>query len=793
MLRFTLILMFRNCFRNLSYSLVTMSGLVVGLTVAITTFLWVRYEYSYNTDNPDADRIYIMLVNESTEGEIATSDGIWLPNSQDFPLKEVPEVEALTRTAFTTRKIGHEEKWVQKRGIYADSGFFQVYQPKIIAGNGAHPFPDNHSIAISQNAANLLFENGDALGKTILLNRDLEFKVTAVYAPFLKNTKMNFVEFILPFGSRKSLEHDKAWGNEAGWSQVYLKLHRGSSPEAVEQKINAKRKEIFASEDATAMLFRMTDWRLYWNFENGIQSGGRIVYVTTFSIAAVFILIMACVNYMNIATARATQRAKEIGVRKMNGATQSLLIRQFMTESFMMTFISIIISLMIVYALLPLVNLFFVDTYSFSLTDPMLIAGLLFILLFTTLLAGSYPALVLSSFKPATVLKGSQYSGMSSAGVRKMLVVFQFTVSIIMIFCSLVMWQQTNYLLKKDLGYDRHELMAVSLHENTASFPKNFPYDNLKVEMQNHASIVSAAYAIADPMEINGWTEVNRVSSPFPTPVILSRANIDENYLPTAKLELVEGRNFSRSIASDSSNLIINEKAVAALGLNNPIGQRITINDGYIEGEIIGVVKDFHHQDIHLPVNPLVFNLIKQMYIRKLVLRYKRGQFDAAVNHIKSVYEKFQPGATFDFDVLDKNYEEGQLNTERLLQRLSVCFTIVAIVIACLGLFGLTLFNAQRRTKEIGIRKVLGASVQQIVMMLSKTFLKSILISFVIAFPIANYVMENFLEGYAFRISIPLTSFIIVGCAMIILVLLTVSYQSFQAAMVNPAESLKTE
>ena len=429
MLHFTLTLMFRNLFRNLSYSLITISGLVVGLTVAIITFLWVRYEFSYNADNPDADRIYVVLANETTDGEIGTSDWIYLPNSQDYPLSDVAGVEVATRTASTTRKISHGEKWEQNRGIYADSGFFQIHQPKIITGNGAHPFPNNHSIAISQNMANLLFENGDALGKTILLNRDFEFNVTVVYAPFPKNSEMNFVEFVLPFSSRKRLEDDPAWGNASGWSKVYFKLHQASSPEAVEQNINAKQKEIFGSDDTKAMLFCMTDWRLYWNFENGKQSGGRIVYVKTFSIAAVFILIMACVNYMNIATARATQRAKEIGVRKMTGATQSLLIRQFMTESLMMTFISIIVALMIVYTLLPLVNQFFVDTSSISLTDPMLLAGLLFILLFTALLAGSYPSLVLSSFNPATVLKGGLYSGMSSAGVRKILVVFQFAIS----------------------------------------------------------------------------------------------------------------------------------------------------------------------------------------------------------------------------------------------------------------------------------------------------------------------------------------------------------------------------
>lgn len=613
MVRFTILLMLRNFSRNLTYSLITISGLVIGLTVAITTFFWVRYEFSFNTENPDAARVYMVLTNENSGDDVVTSDWIDLPNSQDFPLELLPEIEAATRLAETDRKISYGDKWIQKSGVFADTGFIQVHQPKIVVGNKAHQLEDNHSIMISRNLANELFGHGDALGKIIQLNPNAEFKITAVYNPFSKNNELSFVEFILPFGSRKSLENDNAWGNETGSSKVFLKLYDGSSPEVVEQKVNEGWIKSLKNEGMqTMMLFCMTDWHLYRGFENGKQSGGRIIYITTFCVAALFILIMACVNYVNIATARATQRAKEIGVRKVTGATKVLLFRQFMTESLVITFVSIVISLIIVYTILPLVNLLLVETSPFSLADPRLMFGLILVLFFTASLAGSYPALVMSSFNPVTVLKGSLSSGMRSLGMRGTLVVFQYTLSIIMIFCALIMWQQTNYLLTKDLGYDRNEMIAVWLSGDSADYPKDFSYEHLKAEIESHTSIVSSAYCISDPMKITAWTDVNLVSRPFPNPEIFALANVDEKYIPTAKMEIVKGRNFSPEIISDSSNFIINEKAVAALDFDNPIGQRITVNGGYLKGEIIGVVKDFNHDDIHLPVNPLVFVFLKK-------------------------------------------------------------------------------------------------------------------------------------------------------------------------------------
>jgi putative ABC transport system permease protein len=780
MLYSIVILTFRNLFRNLSYSLTTIIGLVVGLTTTILTFLWVSYEVGYNRFHSGNERVYALLANEQVDGEIVTGDEIPIPF--DYLVNEIPEVESATRIDNTFLKLTNGKNSIQKRGVFADSGFFHVHVSKFIAGNTLKPLPDNHSIAISKSTADLLFENGDALGKTILINENQELKVAAVYNSYPMNSDLRHIEFVLPFHAKERADDDI-------WHNVRLKLYPVSSLQAVEQKINNKLIEVLNDEGSiSSLLFCMTDWRLKWNFENGKQSGGRIIYIIIFTISGILILSMACINYMNIATARSTVRAREIGVRKITGATQAALVRQFMTESFLTIFLSTLISLVASYFLLPIVNEFTGTTLSLSLTNSPFLVGLFAIIFFTGLLAGSYPAMVLSSFKPATVLKGNWHSSLSGGGLRKTLVVFQFTLSVTMIFCSLTMWQQTNYLLKKDLGYDKQNIINVWLDGNT-----QFSLENIKADLLAHTSIASAAFGGASPMEINGWAEANRVENPLPNPVMLYSSNIDKDFLSVLKFELVQGRNFSPDIASDSSNFIITQKTADVLGFKNPIGQRIQcMAYGEQKGEIIGVIKDFHHNDIHQPINPVVLIYGKNEYLANLFVRYNPQQLESAISHLKLIFQKYSPGTVLNYSFLDNDFE-NQFYTEKLLKKLSIGFTIIAIVISCLGLFSLTLFNTQRRTKEIGIRKVLGATVQQIMAMLNRDFISPIIISFLIAFPLAYSLMTKYLEGYPFHISISVFSFVMVAFVMIIIVLLTASYQSFKVATKNPTDSLKAE
>jgi len=778
MLRSILSVVFRNFFRNLSYSIISMGSLVVGLTTALLIFLWVIYELGFDRGQPDKDRIFAVLSNELGDGEIETSEETPAAMA-DYLANGVPEVESVTRVDGSRKLISFEKKSVIKRGIYADTEYFRIFEPEIVIGNPLNPFPDNHSIVISQGLALLLFERGDAIGKIVALDLHTEFKVTGVFFNFPENSSWNDKDFILPYSARPKSEE---------WLKLYVKLNRDASREGLERKIDVKLREILGHQDTRALLFPMTDWRLRWSFENGEVSGGRIVYVILFSVTALFILVMACVNYINLATARAAKRAREIGVRKMTGATQAVLASQFMIESLTITFTATNVSLAIGYLILPLFNQLVGITLSFSFTDPLLLAGLFSIALFTGLLAGSYPALLLSSLKPAIVLKGNLYSALIGAGLRKALVIFQFTLSITLIFCAIVMWQQTNYLLKKDLGYDNNHVINVWLNAD------GLPVEGIKTEILADPSVISAGFGHTSPMEVNGYAEANWQANSSGSPVLLYGTSADHDLLNTLKFKFVQGRNFSREVASDSSNFIITRKTAEVLGFNNPIGQKISYNMfGHQEGEIIGVIEDFHHNDIHSPISPVIFTFSRSnTIINNIFVRYEDDKLEQALLHVKTVFNKFRPGTPLEYSFLDSEFE-GQFYNEKLLGNLSIWFNAIAVIIACLGLLGLTIFNAQRRTKEIGIRKVLGASVNQVVIMLCRDFIRPVMFSFLLAFPVAYYLMQKFLEGYAFRITISAFSFLLVGLIMAGLVVLTVSYQSFQAATRNPVESLKTE
>jgi putative ABC transport system permease protein len=761
--------------------MITLSSLVVGITTALLMFLWVTYEFKFNKSVIDNDRIFALLINNTVEGEIHTEEGTHIP-LMDFLSREVPGIEAATRVSNANVVFSKGEKAIAKTGVYADSGFFSVHIPAHVRGNAASTFSDTRAVAISETLARELFHDNDAIGKTIfLIDQKKEFVVKAVFAPYPANSSFKYIHFVFPFQARPE---DDDWLNHD------IKLRSGASQSDVEKQIDKKIAQLYPDDHGrtSSLLLAVADWRLRWNFANGRVSGGRIVYVLSFAITGLFVLVMACINYMNIATARATRRTREIGVRKMTGATQNALVRQFMFESLVMTGIAAMLSLMFAYLVLPLFNQLVGIQLHLSFSDPILLGGLVGIILFTSLLAGSYPALILSSFRPAVVLKGNLHSGVSGSVFRKTLVIFQFALSAVMVFCALVTWQQTDFLLKKDTGYDKHRVINIWLDDDLKP-----SFDNLRATVLSHTAIESAAFGGCSPMEVNGYAECNSVSSPYPAPLLFYGANIDEHVLSTLNFEFVRGRNFSHDHASDSSNFIITQSAADLLGFDNPIGQRITFNMfSPLEGEIVGVIRDFQNDDIHTIVKPVVFVFGKSQYLANLFVRYRENQLEEALNHLRSTFQQLQPGVPLNYSFLDSDFE-NQLYREKLLRNISIAFTVIAIIIACLGLFGLVLFNAQRRTKEIGIRKVLGASVKQVAVMLCRDFIPPVFYALLLAFPLAYYLMQKFLEGYPSRISISIDLFLLVGGTLLGLVLITASYQSIKAARQNPVDALKTE
>lgn len=779
MLRSILVITFRKILKNPSYSLITIFGLTIGITTAILVFLWARYELTFDRYASDNERVYAVMINELEEGSIETYDETPVPLMEKLSF-QIPEVEAVTRFDNTRAQLKVESKEILRYGAYADSGYFKVFSPEIIAGSIERPLSGNQSIAIAQTISKTLFGNENPIGKVITIGVSNDFAVSAVFKDFPENSSLHQYSFILPFNAKVRSYDD--------WQNYFVKLFDPTSKHRVETKIDNAIHEFMQNKNASSLLFPLTDWRLHWNFENGKVSGGRITYVVIFIITGIFILIMACVNYINIATASAAQRAKEIGVRKMTGATQILLARQFFTESVFLTFLATALSLILSYFTLPFFNQLTGLFLRLDISDPIFITSVFLLALMTSVIAGSYPAFLLARLKPALTLKGNATTLLTGAGLRRVLVVFQFTLSIILIFAAVVMRQQTSFLLNKDLGYDKKNIINIWVNH-----APGFPLATFKSEILQHSSIVGAAYGGASPMEVNGSAEVKWPTKTSVDPVLLNGVSADHDMLSMLNFKFVAGRNFSPTRASDSSAFIITESAARKMGFTDPIGQTITYTMfGEKEGTIIGVIRDFHNEDIHAPIDPVIFQMASTDFMNNLFVRYEDGKLPQALADIKNVFNKFQPGIAINYSFLDEDFE-NQFFRERFLNTLSLWFTLIAISIAALGLLGLTLFNNQRMRKQIGVRKILGASVSQIYALLCSAFMKPVLISFAIAFPLAYLLAQKFLEEYAFRIELSFTLFLSVGVMMILFVLITVSFQSLSAALRRPVDVLKSE
>jgi len=778
MLRSILSLTARNFFRNLYFSSLTLGSLVVGVSVVILIGLWDRYEFSYDRQDPDAERVFLVMGNEGFGGEIHTNEEFNIPLI-DFLSKDLPEVEGATRIDNTEQQLMVKNTRVRKYGVCVDSAFFKVFPRTFVDGSPEKPLDGNRTIAISTRLATFLFGDTRAVGKFVMMDGNREFRVSSVYESYPENNSLSYVEYVLPYDAIPHAADE--------WTDYYIKLQAGTSATEVEKKLDKVIAQRNSGARIESLLFCLTDWRLRWNFENGEQTGGRIVYVIIFNITSAFILLMACINYVNLATARASRRAKEIGVRKVTGATQGLLVRQFLAESLILSVIATAISILLVLLILPAVNTFTNLPLQWNWDDPIILTGLFGVMMITGLAAGVYPAFLLSSLRPAAVLKGNVYSALSGAGIRKVLVGFQFAISIGMIFVALMMWRQTDFLLQRDVGYDKHNVINVWLPTDQMQ-----PKEALKTELLRHPSVQAVAYGGASPMEINGYTDVQYQGMPA-EPVYLYGVTVDFDMIPALGLKIIEGRNFSKERPADSNNFVINRKAAELMGFKDPIGQKLTYTMmSKKTGEIIGVMEDFNNDDIHLPIAPVIFIAGKPTELFNLFVRYKEGQVDEAVDNLKKTFDKFYPGVSFTHSFLDVDFET-QMYREIFLGKLSLALTFIAIFIAILGLLGLTMFSVERRSKEVGIRKVLGATIPQVMSLFFREFIRPALIAFVIAFPIANYILQRYLEAFAFRIPITWTSFGLVAAGAIGVIMLVVSVHTYRAAVSNPVEALKHE
>jgi ABC-type antimicrobial peptide transport system permease subunit len=779
----------RQLLRNKTFSIINILGLAVGMSAVILILLWIRSEISYDNFHSKKDRIYELWNRGEFSGKLQCWNTTPIIAGEALP-KDVPEVEKTARVNWTaTWLFTAGEKQIHLTGNVADQSFLDIFSFPILKGNPSTALKTGKSLVLTKEAAEKLFGTSDVIGKTVQVgNNKKDVMVTAIIATPPANTRFNF-EYLLGwdymFGDAS--EEAKGWDNNSVRNYVLLKPN--VSVAAAQEKVKNIRKKYQPEGDQLQMfLYPMDRWRLYSSFENGSEDGGRIEYVRLFAIIAGFILLIACINFMNLSTARSEKRAREVGIRKTVGAQRTSLIGQFVGESVLLAFISFLIALCIVQLSLPAFNELVGKQLSLHfLTLSFWLFSLIFIFI-TGVLAGSYPAFFLSSFKPVNVLKGTFKSVNALVTPRKALVVFQFAFAIILIICTVVVKQQINYAQERESGYDKTNLIYHQLSNN---LEKN--YDLLKNELLS-SGVAEAICKTSSPI-CEGWSDTWGIEWRGKSPndkTDFDRYCTDEGLVKTMGLQLVKGRDINlKDFPTDSTAAIINESSVKAMGFKEPIGE--TFKDNNTEWHIVGVVKDFILHSPYQPMRPLVvvgnkLNWLNMMHIRLNSSRSTQENLRAA----EVIFKKYNPGFPFEYNFIDEDYAR-KFENEKRTGSLAILFAGLTIFISCLGLFGLSTYMAESRIKEIGIRKVLGASVTNITRLLSINFLSLVLIAFIIASPLAWLFMRSWLSDYPYHVEMKWWVFATAGLLSILISILTISYQAIKAALTNPVKSLRTE
>lgn len=779
----------RNLIKDRRFAILNLIGLSTGLACALLIYVWVQDELRIDKFHKKDATLFQVLENR------VQASGIWTAKSSPVPMpaalkRDMPEVEYAAYVSSPrefTLSVKNERN-IKLKGEHADKDFFKMFSYDLIAGNPDQVLTDPTSIVLSDVAAAKLFGTTEnVIGKTVDFQHEKQFVVSGIFkSPGLQSSDQ--FDFVLPVGILDMIKQNAdEWGN-TGFN-TFITLKPGSNVDKFNAKIANYIKVKTNNEITyrTPFIQRYSENYLYGRYENGIQVGGRIDYVRLFSIIAIFILVIACINFMNLSTAKASGRAKEVGIKKAMGAGRGTLILQYLGESMLMAFASLLLAILLVILFLPVFNNITGKQLSLFHFDVSLILTALGIMLFTGLIAGSYPAFHLSGFKPVTVLKGKIKGSAGELFIRKGLVVFQFSLSIILIVAVLVVYRQISFIQTKNLGYDRDHVITF---QREGKLSNNEVRERFLTEVKNIPGVTGAS-AMGHGLtgHSSGTSGVVWEGKDLKDKTEFEIVQVNYDLLKTLGIKIKEGRDFSRDFGADSSMLIFNEAAVKFMGMKDPIGKQVKLWDENMQ--IGGVVKDFHFESLHEEVKPLFFKLAPENASR-LMVKVETGREKAVIAKLQELYLQMNPGFSFDYKFLDERYQTLYA-AENQISRLSRYFAGLAILISCLGLFGLAAFTAQRRNKEIGIRKVLGATVSTIVMMLSKDFLRLVLIAMLIAFPIAWWATSQWLKGFAYSIRIDVGVFLIAGVSIILLTFLTISFQSVKAALANPVKSLKSE
>jgi putative ABC transport system permease protein len=797
MLRNYLLIGLRSLQKHRFYSIINISGLAIGLAASLLLVTWIIHESSYDKFHPRARQIHRASLEYSFGGQTAktsVSPTALLPALQ----KNFQEVETGVRlynpsawSPYVVRqgaKLFQEEKF-----LYADSTFFEVFGYTPIKGNPERALTQPNSVILTVSTASKYFGNEDALGKVLQINNGIDYVVTAIIPDAPTNSILQF-DFIASFASLNAAKAQIWWSANY---DTYVRLARDTNIDLLTQKTQALVQQELAGELANPgdyvkyNYIPLPDIYLRSDMNESIPVGD-IQYVYIFGAIAALILIIACINYVNLATARAADRAKEVGVRKVAGAQRQQLMLQFLGESVIVTMSSLGFALLLTRLVIPAFDSITGKSFAHDIIfNPGFLVGMCIIAVGIALLAGAYPAIAITSFRPVSVLKGNFRSSGKGVWLRKSLVVFQFTVSIALIIGTLVVKRQLDYIQRKKLGYEKENTIILPLDRKTEDI-----YSQLRTELLRDESVAQVARATESPTSIAGGYSINLEGSANDLGMIVTAMSVDPEFVPALEMKIIEGRNFTegdmlKARADTVYAFVLNESAIRELGIDVSQAVGTDVNMNGRKGQIIGVLEDFHFATMQKKITPLVlFN--QESDYNHIFVKLKTGDNAAAIANVKSVCEKLAPHRPFEYTFLDQQYNAMYHNEQRMA-KIVTTFAVLTIFVACLGLFGLVAFSVAQKTKEIGIRKVLGASASSIVLLMARDFTRLVVLSVIVGIPVAYYVVSQWMAGFAYQAEIGVTPFVLACAVCLLIAMVTISFQAIKAALINPTETLRSE
>ncbi|MCP4724993.1 MAG: FtsX-like permease family protein [bacterium] len=799
MLKNYLKITFRNIKRYKGYSFLNISGLVIGITCSIIIFLYIQYEFSYDTFHEKADNIYRVVGKEPTNvfmgnNVFVVTQGILAPTL----MEEYPEVISATRYRGAGGLLGYKDQWFMERGgIFADENFLKVFSFPLVSGDRTSVLTEPLSIVLTKSLAEKLFGDNDPIGEIIYLNKQQDLKVTGILEDVPENSHVKF-NFIVSFATLLSDPNRAASLNrwDSSSYRTYFQLDENTDYKEFENKLVAfvdkyvgERSMSDEGENYSYILQPIKSIHLHSDVNWEFSDNNDIKYIYLYSIIGFFILLIACINYINLATARSLKRIKEIGIRKVVGAQRKQLFVQFIMEAVIFAVFALTISIILVNLLLPFINSIADRNIVMDISGNLqLIFCLSGIIIFVGMVSGIYPAVYVSAFQTVNALRSKGQSLLKNSIMRNVLVTGQFLISIVLIICTIIILNQLNYIKTKELGYDLENVIEVRLDQNY-----NEIISSLRQELLSNSKILNVSSGNCSPMMIDSKSsyrvEDNVGEMPYKQ---IYQGYIDYSYINIFDISLSEGRNFSRNYITDIENsVLINEAVVREMGWEEPIGKKIKRSRGEQEFRVIGVLKDFHFMSMYMEIKPLIIHPRVENYSTAFI-KMDQGNIPETIDFIKKTTAEFNPGYPFSFSFLTDDYNE-MYESEQRLATIFIWFSGLAILIACMGLFGLISFVAESRTKEIGIRKVLGANIPGMIVLLIREFIKLIILANIIAWPVAWISMNNWLSNYAYKIDLGISVFILAGSVSLLIALATISYQSIKASISNPVDSLRYE